>query len=130
MPINVMDAHYKSFQTAVLPVLLEHDIGVLGMKSMGAKDILGSGAVSAIECLRYALSQPTSVVITGCDSLDILQQAIDLGTTFSPLTGGERDAILARTAPFAADGAYERFKSTTIYDGTTQHPEWLDTANI
>jgi predicted aldo/keto reductase-like oxidoreductase len=127
MPINVMDAHYKSFEKKVLPVLLEHDIGVLGMKAMGSKEILSSGVVSASECLRYALSQQTSVVITGCERLGILQQAIDIAASFAPLTQLEKDAILARTAPLASGGKFERFKSTTVYDGTTQNPRWLDT---
>ena len=78
MPLNVMDAHYDSFAKLVLPVLVEHDIGVLGMKPMGDKAILRSGVVNASECLRLCRSlSPTSVVITGCDSMTILPQAIN-----------------------------------------------------
>ena len=56
MPLNVMDAHYESFEKIVLPILKEKNIGVLGMKSMGDSIILKSGSVTPVECLRYALS--------------------------------------------------------------------------
>src|SRR5712671_3748370 len=75
MPLNVMDAHYRSFENLVLPELVKQDIGVLGMKSMANGLILKSGTVTPIECLHYALSLPTSVVITGVDSMEILEQA-------------------------------------------------------
>src|SRR5579864_2337010 len=77
MPLNVMDAHYDSFEKKVLPVLVKHNIGVLGMKPMGDAIILQSKTASPVECLHYAMNLPTSVVITGCDSLEILQQALD-----------------------------------------------------
>src|SRR5438105_206886 len=85
MPLNVMDAHYNSFEKKVLPVLVKHGIGVLGMKPMGDKQILNSKTASPIECLHYAMNLPTSVVITGCDSLKILQQALDAARSFKPL---------------------------------------------
>jgi predicted aldo/keto reductase-like oxidoreductase len=110
MPLNVMDAHYESFAERVLPVLVQHDIGVLGMKSMGDQAILRSGAVTASECLRYAMTLPTSLVITGCDSMTILQQAINVARTFRPMTDEERTALLARTAPLAANGEFEPYK--------------------
>jgi len=110
MPLNVMDAHYDSFAKQVLPVLVQHDIGVLGMKSMGDQAILRSRAVTAAECLRYAMTLPTSLVITGCDSLTILQQAINVARTFRPMTDQERTALLARTAPLAANGEFEPYK--------------------
>jgi hypothetical protein len=130
MPINVMDAHYRSFERQVLPVLLQHDIGVLGMKSMGSKDILDSGAVTASECLRYALGRPTSVVITGCETTPILEQALAIASAYAPMTDEETRALLARTAPLAASGKYELFKTSTKYDGTTHHPGWLESAKI
>src|SRR6266704_3369814 len=75
MPLNVMDAHYRSFEKLVLPELVKQKIGVLGMKSMANGIILKSRTVTPIECLHYALNLPTSVVITGCDSMEILDQA-------------------------------------------------------
>jgi aryl-alcohol dehydrogenase-like predicted oxidoreductase len=71
MPLNLMDAHYRSFAKEVVPELVKQNIGVLGMKSMGNGILLKSNTVTAIECLHYALSLPTSVVITGIDSMEI-----------------------------------------------------------
>ncbi|HET7459734.1 MAG TPA: aldo/keto reductase [Longimicrobium sp.] len=125
MPLNVMDAHYRSFEKLVLPELVRRNVGVLGMKSMANGLILRSGTVSAPECLRYALSLPTSVVITGCESMEILDQAIDAATNFTPLTDKERNELLARTAQAARSGEYELFKTSSIFDSTMQNFEWL-----
>lgn len=125
MPLNVMDAHYESFEKIVLPILTKKNIGVLGMKPMGDSVILKSGSVTPVECLRYALSLPTSVVITGCDSLQILQLALDMGRTFTPLSEAERASMLSQTAGSAKNGAYELYKTSHQFDGTYQHPEWL-----
>jgi len=125
MPLNVMDAHYRSFERQVLPRLVEEGIGVLGMKSMAAGAILETNAVTAVECLHYALSLPTSVVITGIDSLQVLDQAFAAIRTFRELGGEEVEELLSRTAPLAAAGAFEPFKTTSLFDGTAQNPEWL-----
>jgi predicted aldo/keto reductase-like oxidoreductase len=125
MPLNVMDAHYNSFEKKVLPVLLEHKIGVLGMKPMGDKIILNSKTATPIECLHYAMNLPTSVVITGCDSLKILQQALEASRTFKPMGSGEVAALLAKTAPAASKGEFERYKITHDFDGTYRNPQWL-----
>jgi len=125
MPLNVMDAHYESFEKKVLPVLVKHDIGVLGMKPMGDSIILRSKTASAVECLHYAMNLPTSVVITGCDSLAILQQAIDAARTFKPMHQQEVTQLLAKTASAAAKGEYELYKTTHNFDGTYQNPQWL-----
>ena len=85
MPLNVMDAHYDSFEKQVLPVLLQHEMGVLGMKPMGDHFILESQTATPTECLHYAMNLPTSVVITGCDSLPILDQALQAARSFQPL---------------------------------------------
>ena len=116
MPLNVMDAHYDSFAKLVLPVLVQHNIAALGMKPMGNQAILRSGVVNASECLRYAMSLPTSVVITGCDSMAILQQAINVALSFRSMTDEERTALLVRTAPKAGNGEFELYKTTHIYD--------------
>jgi aryl-alcohol dehydrogenase-like predicted oxidoreductase len=130
MPLNVMDAHYKSFETNVLPLLQTRGIGVLGMKSMGSGDILTSGIVKPEECLRYALSLPTSVVITGIDSRAVLEQDLKLAGSFVPLSGEERARLLARTADAAAGGKHELFKTANKYDGTAKNPKWLEGAEI
>jgi len=130
MPLNVMNAHYKSLEKNVLPVLQARGIGVLGMKSMGSGDILKSGVVKAEECLRYALSLPTSVVITGIDSRAVLEQDLKLARQFVPLTAKEREELLARTAPAATEGKHELFKTAQKYDGTAKHPHWLEAAEL
>lgn len=127
MPLNVMDAQYESFQKLVLPVLLRDGIGVLGMKPMGSGVILESGIVSPATCLRYALSLPTSVVITGMDSMAVLRQNLETGLTFEPLSPREKDMLLARTATAAKAGKYEKYKTSERFDGTTHHPQWLET---
>ncbi len=125
MPLNVMDAHYRSFGQMVLPELVRQNIGVLGMKSMANGIILKSKTVTPTECLHYALNLPTSVVITGCDSLEILDQAIEAAQTFQPMTKAQVDAILAKTKRAAAKGEFELFKTTSIFDSTATHPQWL-----
>jgi uncharacterized protein len=126
MPLNLMDAHYDSFQKLVLPVLLEHNIGVLGMKPMGDGLILKSKTAGAVECLQYALNLPTSVVITGCDSLPILQQALQTARTFRPLTQKQVAALLAKTEVAAQTGEHELYKTAHNFDGTIMNPQWLD----
>jgi len=125
MPLNVMDAHYESFERKVLPVLVKHNIGVLGMKPMGDSIILRSKTASAVECLHYAMNLPTSVVITGCESIPILQQALDAARSFKPLAKEEVAQLLARTASAAGKGEYELYKTTHDFDGTYQNPQWL-----
>ena len=125
MPLNVMDAHFNSFGKKVLPVLVEHKIGVLGMKPMGSGIILKSNVVKSVECLHYAMSLPTSVVITGCDSLKILNQALDAARSFKPLSGSEVAELLAKTAPVAAKGEFELYKTSNNFDGTAHNPQWL-----
>jgi aryl-alcohol dehydrogenase-like predicted oxidoreductase len=125
MPLNVMDAHYRSFAKLVVPELVRQHIGVLGMKSIGNGIILKSNTVTAVECLHYALNLPTSVVITGCDSMHVLEQALEIGRTFRPMGEAEVDALLAKTKPAAARGEFELFKTTSIFDSTATNPVWL-----
>jgi predicted aldo/keto reductase-like oxidoreductase len=125
MPLNVMDAHFKSFAREVLPVLVQEKIGVLGMKPLGSGAILESKKVSAIECLHYALNLPTSTVITGMDSMARLEQALEAVRTFKPLDENAVKQLLAKTSESARDGKHEQFKTSTKFDGTVQNPQWL-----
>jgi predicted aldo/keto reductase-like oxidoreductase len=125
MPLNVMDHHFDSFESKVLPVLVKQNIGVLGMKPMGDPFILQSKTVSAVECLHYAMNLPTSVVITGCDSLPILQQALDVSRGFRPLSDEQVATILAKTSKAAQNGEFELYKTSHHFDGTYQNPQWL-----
>ena len=125
MPLNVMDAHFRSFEHQVLPVLLKERIGVLGMKSMAGNHILKAGVVTPVECLHYAMTLPTSVVVAGIESMKILEQALEAVRTFEPMTTAQTTALLKRTAGAAADGRYELFKTTAQFDSTASHPQWL-----
>jgi len=125
MPLNVMDAHYRSFEKMVLPELVKQDIGVLAMKTLANGTILESNTVSAIECLQYAMNLPCSVVITGCESMKDLEQALTAARTFEPMSEEQVKSLLSKTAEAASRGEYELFKTTSIYDGTATHPEWL-----
>ena len=125
MPLNVLDYHFRSFAHQVVPKLVEQGIAVLGMKPMAFGNALSFKKVTPIECLHYALNLPTSVVITGCDSMKILDQAFEAARTFKPMTPAEVSALVAKTREFALTGKYEPFKTTTIFDGTASHPEWM-----
>src|ERR1700726_1207087 len=125
MPLNVMDAHFESFESQVLPVLVKNQIGVEAMKTFGDHFILQSGTVQAIECLHYSMTLPTSVVITGIDSMQILDQAIEATRTYKPMTKEEVAALLARTQIAALDGRFELYKTTSHFDGTAHNPQWL-----
>jgi len=125
MPLNVMDAHYNSFGKKVVPELVKHNVGVLGMKPMGAGFILKSGVVTPTECLHFAMNLPTSVVITGCESVANVEQAIDAAKTFKPMTKEQVASILAKTAPVGSAGRFEGYKTTLMFDGTTANPGWL-----
>lgn len=125
MPLNLMDAHYRSFAKLVVPELVKRNMGILGMKSMANGILLRSQTVTPIECLHYALNLPTSVVITGIDTLEILDQAFEAVRTFQPMANEQVQALLAKTAEAGSNGKFEPFKTSSIFDGTAQHPSWL-----
>jgi uncharacterized protein len=125
MPLNVMDAHFNSFEKKVLPVLIENGIGALGMKPMGDHFILESKTVTAMDCLHYSMNLPTSVVITGCDSMPILQQALQAARSFQPMDSAQVAALLAKTSKAAEAGKFELYKTSHHFDGTYANPQWL-----
>ena len=125
MPINVMDAHFRSFTHQVMPVAIKQGIGVLAMKTFGDHAILDSKTVQPIEALHYGLTQPVSVLITGIDDPAILQQALQAVRTFKPMTEAQVNELLARTQVAASEGKYELFKTSSHFDGTAQNPKWL-----
>jgi len=125
MPINIMDAQFRSFQNGVLSRLVEEDIGVLAMKSMGDGVILKSNLVEPIECLHYAMTLPISVVITGIDSMPVLEQALKAARTFTPLTEEKISDLFSRTQEAAKSGRYELFKTSATFDATARNPNWL-----
>src|ERR1700752_2579374 len=95
------------------------------MKSMGDPFILESQTVTPIECLHYTMNLPTSVVLTGCDSLPILEQAVQAVRIFQQLSQVQVAALLAKSAHVAPDGRYERYKTSHHFDGTYKtHNGW------
>lgn len=126
MPLNVVDAHFRSFAHLVLPEAVRQGVGVLGMKAF-AGGVLFKGAlpIAPIACLHYALSLPTSVVITGVDSMKMLTQAFEAVKSFQPLSQVEMSALLDQTAPLAKDGRLELFKTSSHFDTTAKHPDYL-----
>lgn len=127
MPLNVMDAHFRSFARLVVPKLVEQDIGVLGMKPFcgGEGIVLKSNTVQPIDCLHYALNLPTSVVITGIDKPEVLDQAFQAAKTFRMMDEQQLASLLAKTHQAAMDGRFELFKTTAHFDTTARHPDWL-----
>jgi predicted aldo/keto reductase-like oxidoreductase len=125
MPLNVLDATFRSFAQHVVPRLLKEGIAVLGMKPMANGAIVQNKIATPKECLTYALTLPTSAVITGIDSMDVLEQDLEIMRDFKPLDGGQMRELLTRTMKSARTGNYEKFKTGTVYDGTASHPEWL-----
>lgn len=125
MPLNVMDAHFRSFAHEVLPVALKDNMGILGMKSMGSGSIVESGLVTPAQCLHYAMTLPTSVVINGISNMEQLDQGLQAVKTFKPMSHEQLAMLLQKTARAAASGRYEGFKTATMFDSTAHHPEWL-----
>ncbi|HEY2899838.1 MAG TPA: aldo/keto reductase [Polyangia bacterium] len=135
MPVNVMDAHYDSFGRRMMPALVKDGIGVLGMKPLGSglffqSGPLQDGSLTPTECLHYAMNQPTSVVITGCDTVGVLKQGLDAAYRFKKMTDAQTAAIVAKTAPIAQAGEFEKYKTSSIFDGTAQHPHWLEGGSL
>jgi uncharacterized protein len=126
MPLNVMDAHFRSFAHLVLPYLVEQNIGVLAMKTFGDGVILKSDApIKPIEYLHYSLNLPTSVVITGIESQRDLDQAFEAVRTFKPMDKAAVGELLSRSEPYATAGKYELFKTSGTFDGTAKNNDWL-----
>jgi len=129
MPINVMDAHFRSFLNGVAPVAQEHGTAILAMKTFGDPYILQSKTVTPMEALHFGLNSPATVVITGIDSPAILDQAFQAVESFRPLDRQQVDAILAKTKDAAMTGNFELFKTSSHYDGTIKNPSWLGYTN-
>ena len=125
MPINIMDAHFRSFSQIVVPQAARQQIGVLGMKCFGSGVILKSGAVEPIDCLHYSLNLPVSVLITGINTPELLNQAFAAVKSFQPMDETSVATLISKTQDAAQEGKYELFKTTAHFDTTARHPDWL-----
>jgi aryl-alcohol dehydrogenase-like predicted oxidoreductase len=135
MPVNVMDAHHDSFERRVIPVAQTGGVAVLAMKPLGSGIFMRSGPIvarqiSPTDCLRYAMGSPASVVITGCESMRDLGQALDAAYGFQAPTEAQRKSLLARTAAAGAGGQWEKYKVSDMFDGTARNPRWLESATL
>jgi predicted aldo/keto reductase-like oxidoreductase len=125
MPLNLMDYHFRSFAHQVLPKLVEQGTAALAMKTLCFGAIFQSNTVTALECLHYALNLPVAVVITGMDSLERVDQALEAVRTFKPMSAAEVAALAAKTREAALTGNFETFKTTARFDGTARSPQWM-----
>lgn len=125
MPLNLLDFHFRSFAHNVVPRLVKEGIAVLGMKPLASGNLLKAGVATPIECLHYALNLPTSVVMSGCDSMERLDQSLEAVKTFKPFSQSQLTALVAKTKQAAMTGKFEPFKTTAQFDGTATHPEWM-----
>lgn len=126
MPISVADVHDNSFTRIALPACRERGVEVIGMKPLGGGDFLRSGDLAAPDLLRWALGQPTAVCLTGCETLEQVDQAAGARDAFVPMTDEERAGIEALAAHLLSSGRMiESYKTTEIRDATSRHPEWL-----
>lgn len=125
MPLNIMDAHFESFEKTVIPVAQKTNTAVLAMKTFGDHHILDARLLGPLQMLHYGLNLPVASVVTGIDSMATLHQAVTAAVSFRPLSEGQVASMLARSAPLSVAGALERYKTTNEFDGTIAHPEWL-----
>jgi aryl-alcohol dehydrogenase-like predicted oxidoreductase len=125
MPINPLDASFRSFSQQVVPRLVKEGVAVLGMKPLASGAIPQNNIATAIECLHYALSLPTSVVISGCDSMERLEQTLEAARTFKPYTQQQMSALVGKTRAAAMTGKFELFKTSVRFDGTARNPQWM-----
>jgi len=135
MPVNVMDAHHDSFERRVLPAATKAGSAVLAMKPLGSGLFLQSGPLAAgdispTDCLRYSMGSGAALVITGCESMRDLGQALGAAYGFQPPTEAQRKTLLAHTAPAGAKGQWEKYKVSDMFDGTGRNPHWLDSAKL
>jgi predicted aldo/keto reductase-like oxidoreductase len=125
MPVNALDEHYDSFGQKVIPVAQKHGMAILGMKPLSNGAILKTNTITAVEALHYAMSVPVTMTITGCQSMANLEQALGVARNFKPMSVEQKIAILQKTAPVSDAGKFEAYKSSHIYDGTINNPQWL-----
>jgi aryl-alcohol dehydrogenase-like predicted oxidoreductase len=125
MPINIMDAHFRSFQHQVIPVANAKGIGVLAMKTFAFGAIIRANVADPIDMLHYSMTLPVSVVVTGMDTMPRLEQALTAARTFKPMTQDQIATLLAKSKDLAADGHLELFKTSPSFDGTSRNPDWL-----
>ncbi|MEO8620623.1 MAG: aldo/keto reductase [bacterium] len=118
LPLNCFDATFRSFEQQVLPELARQGIAAIGMKSLGGEGVaVSKRAVGAKEALRYAMSLPVAVTVTGIDSAKVLRQNVGVARHFTPMSTSEMQAVRTRCARHAIDGRFELYKTTAKHEG-------------
>ena len=121
MPINVVDAHFRSFQNEVVPVCLKQNVGVLGMKGLAGGfpqgRLIEKMGLTSDECYRYCLTVPITSQVVGINTMEHLKQNLALARSFKPYPKAEKEALLSKVKAEGADGRHELFKSTQVFDG-------------
>ena len=128
MPVNIMDAHFDSFQKTIFPLAIAAGTAVLAMKTFGDDFILQSGVAEPIEMLHYSMSQPVAVVVTGNDKMEILDQTLRAVRSYQPMTEAQQQSLLAKSLAASSGGKTERYKISHHFDGTIRNPQWLTEA--
>ena len=108
-PTNLLDVHYRSFTNVILPILKERGIGVIGMKSLAFGELLKT-TIPARDAIRYSLSLPIDSLVSGMDSVDILEKNLEIVRSWTPLSEEEKAELIQKAAPFATDGHLEGYK--------------------
>lgn len=117
LPLNCLDATFRSFERAVLPELHRQGIAAIGMKSLGGGRLAEQHVVDAATALRYAMSLPVCTTVVGIDSPRVLRQNLGVARGLRPMSPTEMAALRTRVAAWAADGRYELYKTTSRFDG-------------
>jgi predicted aldo/keto reductase-like oxidoreductase len=116
-PVNVPDAHYRSFQSEFLPEVNRREIGVIAMKSLGgAGQMITSLGLTAQQCRQYTLSQAVSTLVCGIQSMENLEQDVAIARAFTPMSSEDQEALRKQVRHEATDGRHEWFKSTQRFD--------------
>ncbi len=117
MPINVLDASFRSFGKRVLPELQKRGIATLGMKSLGGEgQLIRKAGLTPQQCIRFALSQPIATLVSGMDSIEVVDQNVAIARDFQPMSEEELSELAKTTATIASDGRHEWFKTTPYFD--------------
>jgi aryl-alcohol dehydrogenase-like predicted oxidoreductase len=117
MPLNAFDYNFRSFEQQVLPELTKRGIAPLGMKPInGHGDAIKHGVISPEEALRYAMSLPVAVTITGMEKAEILRQNLQIAQNFQPMSAAEMQALRDRVKMASGDGRFELYKVSLKFD--------------
>lgn len=126
LALNAADRHHRSFAEKLLPLAVEKEMGIIGMKIPARGAILsswtppqpgepssriqatGPGTITMREAMRYVLSLPVSTVIVGCDSIAQLEENLEIARDFTPLAGSQLAELEQRTEPIARQALFFR----------------------